>query len=223
MKRYLFMSLLLCMAQAQSAIQIESSRIIYSGNSNSASVKINNISTENYIVQSWLDKGTDKGGEKPPLVVTPPLVKLKPEQSAILRFIYSGNGLPVDRESIFWLNVQEVPPKSKQENVLQLAIRTRLKLFYRPPQVKNTLVDVVKKMSWQIKDNQLLIKNDGPLHITLISVAVADKNGKVSPVNIPMVSPFSTLVVPVAGKTRVVKMNYINDYGAVVAIQPATK
>ncbi|MCA1921055.1 hypothetical protein [Buttiauxella noackiae] len=38
-----------------------------------------------------------------------------------------------------------------------------------------------------------------------------------------MVSPFSTLVVPVAGKTRVVKMNYINDYGAVVAIQPATK
>lgn len=37
--------------------------------------------------------------------------------------------LPVDRESVFWLNVKEIPKKSAEENVLQIAVRSRIKLF----------------------------------------------------------------------------------------------
>ncbi|MCS2166592.1 fimbrial biogenesis chaperone [Scandinavium manionii] len=221
MKRYLLLLMVFCMTQAHSAIQIESSRIIYSGESNSASLKINNVSKENYIVQSWLDKSKDN--VKPPIVVVPPLVKLKPEQSALLRFIYSGYGLPADRESVFWVNVQEVPPKPQEENVLQLAIRTRLKLFYRPAQLKNTLDKEAKKMEWKIKDNTLLFRNEGPLHITLTSVEIADEKGKTSQLNVPMISPFSTVSVPVARQTHVTRMSYINDFGAVVAIVPTAK
>ncbi|MCS2150367.1 fimbrial biogenesis chaperone [Scandinavium manionii] len=221
MKRYLLLLMVFCMTQAHSAIQIESSRIIYSGESNSASLKINNVSKENYIVQSWLDKSKDN--VKPPIVVVPPLVKLKPEQSALLRFIYSGYGLPADRESVFWVNVQEVPPKPQEENVLQLAIRTRLKLFYRPAKLKNTLDKEAKKMEWKIKDNTLLFRNEGPLHITLTSVEIADEKGKTSQLNVPMISPFSTVSVPVARQTHVTRMSYINDFGAVVAIVPTAK
>ncbi len=221
MKRYLLLLMVFCMTQAHSAIQIESSRIIYSGESNSASLKINNVSKENYIVQSWLDKSKDN--VKPPIVIVPPLVKLKPEQSALLRFIYSGYGLPADRESVFWVNVQEVPPKPQEENVLQLAIRTRLKLFYRPAQLKNTLDKEAKKMEWKIKDNTLLFRNEGPLHITLTSVEIADEKGKTSQLNVPMISPFSTVSVPVARQTHVTRMSYINDFGAVVAIVPTAK
>lgn len=63
------------------------------------------------------------------MVVTPPIMKVKPDQSAVLRFIYSGKGLPTDRESVYWINVQEIPPRASEPNVMQLAIRTRLKLF----------------------------------------------------------------------------------------------
>ncbi|WP_162873694.1 fimbrial biogenesis chaperone, partial [Klebsiella pneumoniae] len=64
-------------------------------------------------------------------------------KTAVLRFIYSGNGLPQDKETLLWINVQEIPPAPKQENVLQVAVRTRIKLFYRPVALKTTLDEQV--------------------------------------------------------------------------------
>lgn len=79
--------------QTQAAITIDASRVIYSGKDKSASLKINNRSSKNYIVQTWLDTGPETPSSGLPIVATPPLVKLRPEQSAQLRFIYSGTGL----------------------------------------------------------------------------------------------------------------------------------
>lgn len=46
------------------------------------------------------------------------------------------SNLPKDRESLFWLNVQEVPPKPEvkdgEGSVLAMAMNTRVKLIYRP-------------------------------------------------------------------------------------------
>lgn len=42
------------------------------------------------------------------------------------------NTLPQDRESLFYFNLREIPPKSSKPNTLQLALQTRIKLFYRP-------------------------------------------------------------------------------------------
>lgn len=64
-----------------------------------------------------------------PVVVVPPILKLDAAKTAVLRFIYSGTGLPQDKETLLWINVQEIPPAPKQENVLQVAVRTRIKLF----------------------------------------------------------------------------------------------
>ena len=223
MQKFLIVFLFFCLPQAQAAIQIESSRIIYAGNAKSASVKINNFSEDNYIVQTWLDKNEKEKDKNLPMVVTPPLVKLRPEQSAILRFIYSGQGLPDDRESVFWVNIQEIPPASKQENVLQLAIRTRLKLFYRPTRLKADLAQEARNLSWDIKDNKLILVNNGPLHITLTSVLMRDKNGKTFTVNVPMISSFSKESVTVFSQARMATMSFINDYGAVSPLYPASK
>ncbi|WP_223346554.1 fimbria/pilus periplasmic chaperone, partial [Escherichia coli] len=37
-----------------------------------------------------------------------------------------------DRESLFYYNVREIPPKSGKANTLQIALQTRIKLFWRP-------------------------------------------------------------------------------------------
>lgn len=44
--------------------------------------------------------------------------------------------LPADRESIFYFNVREIPPKSNKANTLQIALQTRIKLFWRPKALK---------------------------------------------------------------------------------------
>lgn len=49
--------------------------------------------------------------------------------------MYTGEPLPADRESLFWMNVKAIPSldeKLANENTLQIAIQSRIKLFYRP-------------------------------------------------------------------------------------------
>ena len=187
--------------QTQAAITIDASRVIYSGKDKSASLKINNRSSKNYIVQTWLDTGPETPSSGLPIVATPPLVKLRPEQSAQLRFIYSGTGLPADRESLFWVNIQEVPPAPEENNILQFAIRTRLKLFYRPQGIATSLPKAVEK-----------------LHITVINAEAIDNKGKIYPLKNFMLLPYSHHAVNIASMQRLHKMKYINDYGAVVDI-----
>lgn len=57
------------------------------------------------------------------------------------------NKLPADRESVFYFNVREIPPKSNKLNTLQIALQTRIKLFWRPKALENTSM----KSPWQHK------------------------------------------------------------------------
>ena len=44
--------------------------------------------------------------------------------------------LPADRESLFYYNMREIPPKAEQKNVMQIAMQSRLKLFWRPKAIE---------------------------------------------------------------------------------------
>jgi P pilus assembly chaperone PapD len=44
--------------------------------------------------------------------------------------------LPQDKESLFWLNIKAIPSASQVDNTLQIAIKTRIKLIYRPATMK---------------------------------------------------------------------------------------
>ncbi|SUV88436.1 chaperone protein [Bordetella pertussis] len=67
-----------------------------------------------------------------------------------------GKTLPSDRESVFWLNVLEVPPKATPEEghgVLQLTIRSRLKLFYRPKGLSGNPLTAAADLTFKRKPN----------------------------------------------------------------------
>ncbi|WP_180821372.1 fimbria/pilus periplasmic chaperone, partial [Vibrio parahaemolyticus] len=57
--------------------------------------------------------------------------------------------LPQDRESVYYFNLREIPPRSKEANVLQIALQTRIKLFYRPKALYATRTDL--ENPWQEK------------------------------------------------------------------------
>lgn len=80
--------------QACAGITINASRVIYSGKDKVASLNINNRSSTPYKVQIWLDAGLNASRVGLPMVATPPLVYLSPQQSAQLRFTYLGSGCP---------------------------------------------------------------------------------------------------------------------------------
>lgn len=84
--------------------------MIYNGNEKSAALSIHNDTDETWMVQTWLDTGDSSATPKNlPMQAIPPILKLAGNKDAILRFIYSGAGLPTDRETVYWINVQEIP------------------------------------------------------------------------------------------------------------------
>lgn len=162
------LAVLLCAVtfQACAGITINATRVVYSGKEKVASLNIHNRSSTPYKVQIWLDAGLNTSRIGLPIVATPPQVYLSPQQSAQLRFIYLGGGLPGDRESVYWVNIRETPPAAVGTHTLQFVVRTRLKLFYRPPAITTTLAREVQKLQWQQSGNNLRFTNLGPLHIT---------------------------------------------------------
>ena len=200
---------------AHSAIQAMASRVIYNSGNKASTLALKNNASKAYMVQAWLENGENNKGETIPFVVTPPLVKIESQKEAALRFIYAGQGLPTDRESQFWINIQEIPPKSDNENVLQLAIRSKIKLFYRPSQIDMRLEDVVKRLHWYIKDQTLYLENDSPLYVTIGDLKLNDQSAFVKNMNQDMVAPYSTIQVlkDLTYPVKTLEFTYINDYG----------
>lgn len=57
-----------------------------------------------------------------------------------IRLIFTGKGLPKDRESLFLFNILEIPSiNSDNENHLQIAVKSKLKLFYRTSELSRNL------------------------------------------------------------------------------------
>ena len=216
MKKLLLCALLACSANTFAGIQVDATRVIYNSDSKSASLSINNDSEETYMVQTWLDTGDASQIPRDiPIIVTPPILKLAPHKEAVLRFIYSGKGLAQDRESLFWVNVQEIPPAPKQDNVLQVAIRTRIKLFYRPQALQTNLQAQAEALKWQRQGEALTVTNNGPMYVTLgiLTLSNGDKTWKV---NADMVGPYDSLKIALPSNVQSangMSFTYINNYG----------
>lgn len=203
-------------SNAHSAIQAMASRVIYDGNYKATTLALKNNASKAYMVQSWLEPGEDAQKDtKIPFVVTPPLVKIDPQKESILRFIYSGDGLPEDRESQFWINIQEIPPKPEKENVLQLAVRIKIKMFYRPKQLDVSLQDAIKELKWFVKDQTLYVENKSSLYVTIGDLRLENQKAVVKDLDQDMVAPFSTIAVlkHLTSDIRSIHYTYINEYG----------
>ncbi|AYM91754.1 TPA: fimbrial biogenesis chaperone [Serratia fonticola] len=199
-------------AQVQAGIIVGGTRLVYDGGKKEASLGINNPDKVPYLIQSWVD--TNEGDtSKAPFIITPPLFRLDGEQNNILRVVRAGGNLPTDKESLYWLNIKSIPSAKKQENSLQIAVKTRIKLIYRPQGLPGTLEDAAKTLTWQRSGNAVQVTNASPYFITLFSVKV---NG--SPLkSVSMVAPKSSarFELPEGSSGGALSWEVINDYGGI--------
>ncbi|MFX2553640.1 fimbrial chaperone [Enterobacter roggenkampii] len=228
LKATLLATAFLCASNAKADIVISGTRIVYTQSSKDVVVNLDNHGTKPLLVQTWLDDGRD--GVNPqelklPFIITPPVSRIDPKKGQSVRITYTGTPLPQDRESLFWFNVLEIPPKSKNVdkanlNQLQLAFRTRIKFFFRPDGLKGTPGDAAKGLTWtQKKDGnaiKLVAHNSSPYNISVSTVTF--KTGpKTYEVIHQAVAPFSDAVMTIKGLASVengsVEYDAINDYG----------
>ncbi len=204
--------------QVQAGIVLNTTRVIYPANDKEVNLVVHNTGTADILAQSWLEAD----GERPaaadaPFVITPALARLSGNAKQLIRIIYSGEGLPHDRESVLWLNVQEIP-QSASENELQIAIRQRIKLFYRPQGLTDDPLKAAQRLEWRVLDGHLEVSNPGPYHVSTIKLEARQQGQTVFQDASLMLAPMQRLQLPLnrAAQGVPVELTFIsiNDFGA---------
>ena len=202
---------------AQASVTPDRTRLIFNESDKSISVTLrNNDPKLPYLAQSWIE---DEKGNKisSPLTVLPPVQRIDSMMNGQVKVqgMPDINKLPADRESLFYFNVREIPPKSNKANTLQIALQTRIKLFWRPKALEN----VSMKNPWQYKvtltrnGQEFTVNNPTPYYV-IFSNASTQKNGNPAAGFSPIVMSPKTSAPLNVKMGSVPVLTYVNDYGA---------
>lgn len=212
--------MLILSGNAAANIVINGTRLIYHEENDSITVQLNNNSQTSSLAQSWTDDGDINAtpeNSNSPFYVYPPIVKIDGMQGQQLKIKKNNEKLPDDRESVFYLSVLDIPAtpaNAKGKSVLQVALRSRIKLFYRPAGLTANPETVIDNIQWQLKGDHLSVTNNSPYHFTIAAINANDSSRTwlAAPEMIP---PFSEKQLPLKNTlpARNASVTYVDDYG----------
>ena len=200
-------------ASVQAGVIVGGTRVIYNGEKKETSISVKNPDKSSFLIQSWSDAG-ESSADKSPFMVTPPLFRLGGGQENTLRIIRTGGKLAEDRESLYWLNIKSIPATEKKDNVntLQIAVKTRIKLIYRPQSLTQQPEDLTGKLSWQRSGNKLTVSNPTAYYMNFSTLKVGASTVK----DATYVAPMSAASFSIPnGASGDVSWTLINDFGSI--------
>lgn len=215
--KFLFSAIILLSAYANASLTADRTRVIYDAEKPGVSVVIQNTDTKDpFLLQTWIESADGKKITDP-LTALPLLQRIEPGQKKQIRISTSANDaqLPQDRESLFYFNTLGVPPKSNLENVVEVVLQSRFKLFYRPKGLKKYPDNNwQQELTLEKKANELILNNPTPYHLVVINI----NNGpqKVKDFSEILVKPYSKSTYPLSERLRKgseFMLTYIDDYG----------
>ncbi|MBI6189518.1 molecular chaperone [Providencia rettgeri] len=220
MKTLVLLLTILFSSSTLSNVIITGTRIIYPADADSITVQLTNNSKTSSLVQSWIDNGDENStpeNSEAPFYLSPPIVKIEGLQGQQLKIKKIPGKLPNNVESVFFLNVLDIPktPESaKGKNAIQLATRSRIKIFYRPIELNESPDEVINHASYQIKNNNILVKNNSQYHLTIAAITSSDDKNN-SLIDSAMIAPMSEKELPIKGtmKSHDLILMYVDDYG----------
>lgn len=203
--------LLLCKG-ASGGVIVESSRVVFSAADRERSLLLSNGNAYPVIVQTWIDDGLPEGtpetaGEVPVLPL-PGFFRLEPGEQKNLRLLATQIKQPQDRESLYWLNIYEIPPVDTRlppdVPTVKVAIRLQLKMFYRPQKLKEKVDNLVEQQQFRLIRLpgilKLKVENTSPYYATFSTASVMG-NGKSQAAKIGMLAPFSSKTLDIGDDT----------------------
>lgn len=200
-------------ACAQAGVALGATRVIYPAGQKQVQLGVtNNDDSSTYLIQSWVENAD--GGKDGRFIITPPLFAMQGKKENTLRIIDATNKqLPKDRESLFWINVKAIPSMDKSklsENTLQLAIISRIKLYYRPPALALPPEQAAEKLSFSRSGSSLTLTNPTPYYLTVTELNAGTR--VLENALVPPMGKTSVKLPPDAGSN--ITYRTINDYGA---------
>ncbi len=211
-----FTAIISTISIAQAAVTLDRTRIIFDGDQQSINITIRNDNSEQpYLAQSWLEDALEKKLETGPIIATPPIQRMEPKSTSLVRLSTAPDigKLPQDRESLFYYNLREIPPKSSEAGVLQIALQSRVKLFYRPEGiVAESKKEWTKQITLKPTAQGYQLNNPTGFYLTVIGLGNSQKQAEQSDFDAVMIAPKSTHNFK-SIKFATPYLTYINDYG----------
>jgi P pilus assembly chaperone PapD len=210
------------LSQASAGIMLNGTRIILNADERSVSTIVSNLSAIDYAVQTWINDVEDSKEKLTPFIAMPALFKVRSGEEQVVRIVKTPGQLPEDRESVFYFNAQEIPVLDEsQNNSLKVAIRTRVKLFYRPTKLPGSAQQAPGQLSWKLLDQPsgsvLRVTNPSAFHVTFIGIRVMSGVTPIELQEVGMVAPKSSQDYPLNHKIKSIPANIefsvINDFG----------
>lgn len=197
---------------AHAGVVMGGTRVIFAEGKKEATLSVTNQDkTTPYLIESWIENADKNNHSRVPFIVTPPLFRLDANKENLLRINYLGMPLPKDRESVFWLNVKSISPTPRDKsNQLQVNIKSKFKLFFRPKGLAGNPADAWQDIAFRQQGNQLIAHNPTPYFVSFYTLSVNHQA-----INDPgMIGPGEDRhwTVSHAGP---VSWSAINDYGGV--------
>ncbi|MFL4617045.1 molecular chaperone [Stenotrophomonas maltophilia] len=212
---------------ASAGVVITGTRVVFPAEQREVSVRLQNTGDTPSLVQAWIDDGK-KSNEVPgestvPFVIRPPIFRMDGGRSQLLRISHTGESMPADRESVYFLNVLAVPGK-RAENAgsaeLNLVVRTRMKLFYRPKALSAAgAAKAAAQLQWSVSEDAsgwvLNATNPTPYYV---SVNAIEAGGLIrADVAAPLATtPYRLSQSQYRALGAQLKFSYITDHGAKV-------
>lgn len=232
----LVITVLLCCQNVQASVVMTGTRIIYPADAKEKSIQLVNNDNFPNVVQLWTDIDNPQSAPESadgPFVVLPAIAKVKANSGQTIRLIYTGEALPSDRESVFYLNFLQIPPAEKassNENKMLIMLRNRLKIFYRPEGLNVSVAEVPSLIDFSVKSQanglQVEVANASPYFASFTRGSL-NYQGREVVLPVEMVAPFSKVswavdnikLVPQTQAT--INFTLVNDLGASIKQEQA--
>ncbi|WP_322065016.1 fimbrial biogenesis chaperone [Burkholderia ubonensis] len=226
--RRLAFLLVVLASHADANVVLSSTRMIFPANEQEVTIKMTNEGNVPALIQAWVDTGDPNAAPEKidiPFMLTPSMFRMEPGKGQSLRLIYTDRVLPTDKESLFWLNVLEIPPKAvgDDRNKIQLAIRSRIKVMFRPEGLSGSADEAPGQVKWELtrEGAKYAVKatNPTPYVVNLGSIELEAGEQKYD-AGFGYILPGATQTFPVESLRTMpttgikIKFSGINDWGA---------
>ncbi|HCF9827169.1 TPA: molecular chaperone [Pseudomonas aeruginosa] len=215
-------------ADASASLSVIGTRFIYPAGVSALTIRVGNVGTRPALVQAWLDRGdetADPSAVTVPFILSPPLLRMDPQETQALQLRHTGEPLPDDRESLFWVNLLEVPGREDGSgNLLLVSYRLRMKLLFRPQGLAGDPRSAARQVVWRLRPavrpgQRALLEADNrsPYHVSLVRLELGEGDLAMSlgSVTLPpfALTPLSLPAVP--GEAAQVHFDAVGDDGQI--------
>lgn len=157
-------------------LALSDTRLIIEDGRTAAAIVISNTTSTPYLTRAWVENS--QGVKTENWMVSPPISLLLPDQSIRLQVTaLDPQTLSQDQESVVYLFTHSVPGNDKQDNTLNVAFNSKLKVFYRPKDLPGNMTQAIESLKWTLKNGVLIAKNESNFNISIVTVGL-DKNYK---------------------------------------------